>query len=387
MQSHNPTIQNSPEELLAVIFSTLSPWELAECALVCKGWLSSARSRLYEHVDVRRAGNKMSFAKRSATLCHTLDTKPLLRSLVRSLCVISDFPTTVLPEIQSVTLQYANIPTIRTFTRILPRLQTLERFSFHTNVSLSPPEHIALLQALGSLPLKHIRYFAPFSGQVRRPSQLIPALDALPPPKNNRPQVQTLDLRSVTELGSFRTSLEDLDWAFHPRSPLDLTRLKTLNVSTYRATRHIIREVGGTLESLTFTSASRILGDTESQPPITLSVLRYLCIPSETIDIALIANIHCPSLERITLIWQTATDLDPEFLSDMESPLFLIDRCITNRSSYPLLKEIMVLVNAQARREREPDLPRLQKMLPRCTARSVAFSFAEWQASISLFYR
>lgn len=117
--------------------------------------------------------------------------------------------------------------------------------------------------------------------------------------------------------------------------------------------------------------------DTESQPPITLPVLKYLCIPSETIDISLIANISCPSLECITLIWQTSTDLDPEFLNESESPLFLIDRCITNRSSYPNLKELMVLMNSRQSRERYPDVQILQKLLPRCSARVVAFGFAE----------
>ncbi|KAF5380779.1 hypothetical protein D9757_007102 [Collybiopsis confluens] len=343
--SHNPTIQNSPQELLGVIFSDLSPLELADCALVCKGWLSPAQSHLYEHIDIRRAADRMTFAARSAMLCRTLETSPRLRSLVRSLSVVSHFPSIVLPEIRCLSLQYASIPTISEFTKALVRLQTLERFSFHTNVSLAPIEHFGLLSALCDLlPLKHLRYFAPFSGLVRKPSLLIPFFETQRSPRGNRPRLQSLDLRSVSELGSFRTSLEDLDWTFHPRSPLDLTRLKSLRVSTYRAAKHIIRETSGTLENLTFTSASRILGDTESQPPITLPVLRYLCIPSETIDIALISNICCPSIERLTLIWQTVTDLDPEFMSDAESPLYLIDRCITNRSSYPMLREIAVLI-------------------------------------------
>lgn len=118
--------------------------------------------------------------------------------------------------------------------------------------------------------------------------------------------------------------------------------------------------------------------DTESQPPITLPAMKYLCIPSETIDISLIANIHCPYLECITLIWQTETDLDPEFMSDSESPLFLIDRCITNRSNYPILKEIMVLVNEEAS-GRRTDVSQIQKMLPRCTGRAINFELGEWQ--------
>jgi len=235
-----------------------------------------------------------------------------------------------------------------------------------------------MLQAFGNLPLlRRLRYFAPFSGPVVKPSPFIPILNTLTPQNERRPQVRALDLRNVTELGSFRASLEDLEWTFHPQSPVDLTHLRELSVSTYRAAKHVMRRVSGTLESLTFTSASRILGDTESQPPITLPVLKYLCIPSETIDISLIANISCPSLECITLIWQTSTDLDPEFLNESESPLFLIDRCITNRSSYPNLKELMVLMNSRQSRERYPDVQILQKLLPRCSARVVAFGFAE----------
>ncbi|KAJ3797646.1 hypothetical protein GGU11DRAFT_784021 [Lentinula aff. detonsa] len=379
MSSNNPTIQNSPDELLRAIFATLTPGELTDCALVCKVWSLPARGRLYEHIDVRKAPNKMTHAIRSAMLCQTLDAAPALRSIVRSLCVISYFPSTILPEVQAVFLHYAAIPSITSFTNIIPHLRKIEQLSFHTNISLSPSEHLHVLQALGSLPLlRHLRYFAAFSGSVRKPSQLLQILNGLPPQRGSRPQLLTLDVRNITELGGFRASLEDLEWAFHPRSPLDFTQLRALSVSTYRAARYIMREVSRTLESLTFTSASRILGDTESQPPITLPVLRHLCIPSETINVSLIANIHCPRLECITLIWQTVTDLDPEFMSELESPLFLIDRYITNRSNYPNLKEILVLVSSHANGLGHPDIARLHKMLPRCTGRAMSFGFGEF---------
>lgn len=255
------TIQNSPHELLRAIFSTLAPWELVECVLVCRVWASPALGRLYEHIDVRKGTNKMTFAARSAILCHTLDSNTSLRSLVRSLSVVSYVPSIPLPEIRSLSVLYATIPTIPSFTKILPRLQTLEHVSFHTNVSLKTQEHVLMLQAFGNLPLlRRIRYFAPFSGPVYKPSPFIPILDALPPQRETRAQVQALDLRNVTELGSFRASLEDLEWAFHPRSPLDLSRLRELSVSTYRAAKYIMRKVSETLVSLTFTSASRILG-------------------------------------------------------------------------------------------------------------------------------
>ncbi|KAJ3912410.1 hypothetical protein F5877DRAFT_84846 [Lentinula edodes] len=379
MASKNPTIQNSPHELLRAIFATLTPGEVAECALVCKVWSSPARGRLYEHIDVRKSPNKMTYVTRSAMLCQTLDANPALRSIVHSLCLVSHFPSTILPEVRAVFLQYAAVLSIPSFINMLPHLQNLEKISFHTNVSLPPSEHLLILQAFGKLPLlRHMRYFAAFPGPVPKPSQFIQMLNGLPPQRERRPQLLTLDLRNITELGSFRASLEDLEWTFHPRSPLDLTHLRALSVSTYRAAKYFMREVSGTLESLTFTSASRILGDTESQPPITLPAMKYLCIPSETIDISLIANIHCPYLECITLIWQTETDLDPEFMSDSESPLFLIDRCITNRSNYPILKEIMVLVNEEAS-GRRTDISQIQKMLPRCTGRAINFELGEWQ--------
>ncbi|KAJ3932299.1 MAG: hypothetical protein NXY57DRAFT_1003653 [Lentinula lateritia] len=379
MASKNPTIQNSPHELLRAIFATLTPGEVAECALVCKVWSLPARGRLYEHIDVRKSPNKMTYVTRSAMLCQTLDATPALRSIVHSLCLVSHFPSTILPEVRAVFLQYAAVQSIPSFINMLPHLQNLDKISFHTNISLPPSEHLLILQAFGKLPLlRHMRYFAAFPGPVRKPSQFIQMLNGLPPQRERGPQLLTLDLRNITELGSFRASLEDLEWTFHPRSPLDLTHLRALSVSTYRAAKYFMREVSGTLESLTFTSASRILGDTESQPPITLPAMKYLCIPSETIDISLIANIHCPYLECITLIWQTETDLDPEFMSDSESPLFLIDRCITNRSNYPILKEIMVLVNEEAS-GRRTDVSQIQKMLPRCTGRAINFELGEWQ--------
>ncbi|KAJ3729538.1 hypothetical protein C8R42DRAFT_652299, partial [Lentinula raphanica] len=173
MSSNNPTIQDSPDELLRAIFATLTPGDLAECALVCKVWSSTARGRLYEHIDVRKAPNIMTHATRSAILCHTLNTNPALRSIVRSLCVISHFPSTILPEARAIFLHYAAIPSITSFTDIIPHLRKIEQVSFHTNVSLPPSDHLHVLQALGSLPLlRHLRYFAAFSGSTRRPSQL-----------------------------------------------------------------------------------------------------------------------------------------------------------------------------------------------------------------------
>ncbi|KAF9071804.1 hypothetical protein BDP27DRAFT_459726 [Rhodocollybia butyracea] len=256
MLSNNPTIQNSPPELLRSIFSTLTPWELAACALVCRVWLSPAQVCLYEHIDVRRASDKMAYASRSAVLCHTLDATPVLSALL--------------------SLLYASTtPSISSLAKIVSGLQTLEKISFHTTVSLTSQDHFLMLQGFGNLPrLRHLRYFAPFSTPVRRSSQFTALLDALPSQMEKGPPLRTLDLRNITELGSFRASLEDLEWAFHPRSPIDLTQLKGLKVSTYRAAKQIMREVSGTLESLTFTSASRILGDTESQPPITLPMLK-----------------------------------------------------------------------------------------------------------------
>lgn len=70
--------QRCNEDVLHEIFADLPPRALASAARVCRGWLPTARDRLYQHIFV---DNLLPLCPEKLT--QTLSTQPLIRSLVR----------------------------------------------------------------------------------------------------------------------------------------------------------------------------------------------------------------------------------------------------------------------------------------------------------------